>query len=252
MNSFIGWIGGKRLLRKTILEHFPQEGFGRYIEVFGGAGWVFFAKEKHSGQMEVFNDMDGNLINLYRCVKYHYAALQDELKWLLSSREQFYNYKTQVDVCGLTDIQRAARYFYLIKISFGNDRCTFATSSKSVDNASIYLEKVHERLKGVVIENKDFENLIKVYDRKDALFYLDPPYVNTEKYYNVHFDSKDHQRLASVLENIKGRFILSYNDDLMIRDLYKQYRLLEVHRNNTLSASGDNKQQYAELIITNF
>ena len=70
MNSFIGWIGGKRLLRKEILGRFPED-IGRYIEVFGGAGWVLFAKEKQAGQLEVYNDRDGNLVNLYRCIKYH-------------------------------------------------------------------------------------------------------------------------------------------------------------------------------------
>ena len=63
MNSCIGWIGGKRALRKQIIELFPED-IGRYIEVFGGAGWVLFGKERKEKQLEVFNDMDGNLINL--------------------------------------------------------------------------------------------------------------------------------------------------------------------------------------------
>ena len=85
MNSFIGWIGGKRALREDILALFPED-VERYIEVFGGAGWVLFGKEKRKSQLEVFNDMDGELINLYRCTKYHCNALQEELQWLLSSR----------------------------------------------------------------------------------------------------------------------------------------------------------------------
>lgn len=75
MDSFITWIGGKRLLRKAILNEFPQDGYDRYIEVFGGAGWILFAKNSHA-PMEVFNDVNSNLINLYRCVKYHPEALQ--------------------------------------------------------------------------------------------------------------------------------------------------------------------------------
>ena len=82
MNSFIAWIGGKRLLRKAIIERFPEEGFDRYIEVFGGAGWVLFGKEVGK-ELEVFNDADSNLINLYRCIKYHCEELQKELNWLL-------------------------------------------------------------------------------------------------------------------------------------------------------------------------
>ena len=91
MNSFIGWIGGKRQLRNEILSHFPAAGVSRYIEVFGGAGWVLFAKEQVPGQMEVYNDLNGDLVNLFRCVKYHCEALQAELNYLPHSREIFFN-----------------------------------------------------------------------------------------------------------------------------------------------------------------
>lgn len=68
MNSPIGWIGGKRALRKEIIALFPQDGVGRYIEVFFGAGWVFFGREKQPGQLEVINDRDGQIVNLFRCI----------------------------------------------------------------------------------------------------------------------------------------------------------------------------------------
>lgn len=251
MNSFIGWIGGKRLLRKAILDHFPHDHVGRYIEVFGGAGWVLFAKEQKPGQMEVLNDMDGDLINLYRCVKYHCEAVQSELDWLLFSREQFLDYREQLNSRGLTDIQRAARFFYLVKSSFGCDRNTYATAPKSLKRATEYLAKIQERLKNVIIEQKDFADLIKVYDRTEALFYLDPPYTGTEKYYKVSFTASDHQRLFEILKDIKGRFILSYNDDPDICSLYKDFHIDKITRNNTLSA-GNNAKQFGELIITNF
>lgn len=252
MNSFIGWIGGKRLLRKEILSRFPTEGIGRYIEVFGGAGWVLFGKDKVPGQMEVFNDLDGELINLYRCVKYHNEALQGELDWLLDSREIFFDFVEQRTMRGLTDIQRAARYLYCVKTSFGSDQHTFATAPKSIDNTKEYLSKVKERLKGVLIEHRDFEPLIKTYDRKDALFYLDPPYVGTEKYYNVLFTDEDHQRLATLLKGIKGRFILSYDDNPMIRELYSWCIVEGIVRNTTLAGNSDNKVPFAEVIIKNF
>ena len=95
MNSFIAWIGGKRLLRKEIINRFPKEGFSRYIEVFGGAGWVLFAKEAGK-ELEVFNDIDSNLINLYRCIKYHCSELQKELDYFLISREEFFFRKSPV------------------------------------------------------------------------------------------------------------------------------------------------------------
>ena len=250
MQSFIAWIGGKKLLRKAIMERFPTDGFDRYIEVFGGAGWVLFGKEVGK-ELEVFNDADSNLINLYRCIKYHREELQKELKWLFISREQFFDSKSQIEVRGLTDIQRAARYFHIIKVSFGADRKTFGTNKKNLSNSIEYLEEVQERLKNVVIENKDFESLIKVYDRPGALFYLDPPYHGTEKYYAAGFLQEDHFRLKTVLKGIKGKFILSYNDDEFIRELYKDFQIEGISRNSNLTNKVD-ADRYDELIIRNY
>lgn len=252
MNSFIGWIGGKRLLRKEILSRFPAGEIGRYIEVFGGAGWILFAKEHSPKQLEVFNDINSELINLYRCVKFHNEELQRELQWLLSSREQFYDYLEQKNVRGLTDIQKAARYLYLIKISFGSNRRTFATTSKTITNVSNILPEVSNRLKGVVIENKDFSDLIKVYDRESALFYLDPPYVGAERHYDASFTENDHYRLREILEGVKGRFILSYNDASFIRELYSDFSIEAITRHETLSTKANNSGQYAEVIIRNY
>lgn len=94
-------------------------------------------------------------------------------------------------------------------MSFGADRKTFGTNKKNLANSIEYLAEVQERLKNVVIENKDFESLIRVYDRPGALFYLDPPYHGTEKYYDAGFSHDDHIRLKTVLDGIKGKFILS-------------------------------------------
>jgi len=109
MDSFMTWIGGKKALRGKIVEQFPEPGtYGRYIEVFGGAGWVLFSSDSHA-KMEVYNDVNGNLVNLFRCIKYHPDAVQNELQYILISREQFYDAREQIEMRGMTDIQRAAR-----------------------------------------------------------------------------------------------------------------------------------------------
>ena len=102
------------------------------------------------------------------------------------------------------------------------------------------------------IEHKDYADLIRVYDRKAALFYLDPPYIGAEGYYDSPFIPDDHQRLRAALEPLKGRFILSYNDCPQVRELYKGYTIERVERKENLSGSGENKKQYAEVIIRNF
>lgn len=228
MRSFIGWIGGKSHLKNQIISLIPSD-CNRYIEVCGGAGWVLFGKDKIKGQKEI--------------------------DWL-QSRKLFSQYRYEIEnQVELTDLQRAARYLYLIKCSFGSNRNSFATAPKTIYNIVSELPKYKERLKSVIIENRDFEDLIKTYDRDSALFYVDPPYVASERYYNrnyTKFNKDDHIRLNAVLKGIKGRFILSYNDCDFIRDLYKGYNIKCVSRQNLLPATAENRAEFKEVIITNY
>lgn len=246
MKSFIPWIGGKSQLAKQIVSMFPAD-IDRYIEVFGGGGSVLFAKDRHA-PFEVYNDANGQLVNLFRCIRFHREELQKEISGYVNSREVFEDIKAQINVRGFTDIQRAAMFYVMVKISYGADSRTYGCNKKNI--SPDYLENIEKRLKsgtGVVIEHKDFENLIQVYDRPGALLYCDPPYHTTEKYYDAVFLNSDHERLNACLKGIKGRFILSYNDDAYIRDLYKNFDIIAVQRHNNLTNG-----QYHELIIKNF
>lgn len=157
----------------------------------------------------------------------------------------FLDCRQSIDMSGFTDIQRAAMFYVLIKISFGADIRSFGCNKNRL--GTDIFENIEKRLDGVVIENKDFENLIKVYDRDKALFYCDPPYHKTERHYTVKFGGEDHKRLCKALHNIKGRFVLSYNDDDFIRELYKDCNITAVERNNSLSQG-----RFKEVIIKNF
>lgn len=240
------------LLRKEILKRFPDDQPGRYIEPFGGAGWVLFASDCHA-PLEVFNDFDGELINLFRCMKHHRSELQKEIRWLVNARESFEDCKAQQTCRGFTDIQRAAQYYTLIKLSYGSDVRTYGGTKKNLTKARDYLAAVQQRLESVRIEHKDFEALIKQYDRKDALFYLDPPYHGTEKYYDEGFNEDDHRRLKGCLSKLGGRFILSYNDDTFVRELYADYHIEEISRANNMAARhAEADHSYRELIIRNY
>ena len=246
MKSFIPWIGGKRLLAKKIVSMFPDN-FDRYIEVFGGGGSVLFYKDKHA-PLEIYNDANGQLVNLFRCIRFHREELQREISGYVNAREIFEDIKEQINMRGFTDIQRAAMFYIQIKISYGATGRAYICKNRNI--SPDYLIEIENRLKsgsGVVIEHKDFENLIKVYDRPNALFYCDPPYYKTENYYDAEFKSEDHERLKRCLEAIKGRFILSYNDDDYIRELYKDFNITTAERQNNIS-----KGKYKELIITNY
>jgi len=243
MKSFIPWIGGKSLLAKKITAEFPDD-FGRYIEVFGGGASVLFSSEKHA-PVEVYNDANGELVNLFRCIKYHREELQKEIRYYLNSREMFGDIRKRLDCPGFTDIQRAAMFFVLIKTSFGADADTFSCSVKNISTERF--EETAKRLERVIIEHKDFEKLIAQYDRPDALFYCDPPYHSTERHYSERFSEADHYRLNGVLTALKGRFILSYNDDDFVRKLYKNFSIKAISRQNNLSSG-----QFKEVIIKNY
>lgn len=247
MNSFLCWIGGKKQLRKEIIKRFPAQKSKKYVEVFGGAGWVLFGKEVIPKQLEVLNDCNSELITLYRCAKYHPEELQKECQYLINSREIFSDFKQQLNTKGLTDIQRSARFLYILKISYGADLSSYGRYSKSLHTSIDMLLKVSERLKKVVIENMNYDNLILSYDSEDTLFYLDPPYFGSEKYYSSQFTKEDHIKLAKLLRQIKGKFILSYNDDPFIRDLYSDFHIEEIARTNNL-----NHRSFYELIIRNY
>lgn len=111
------------------------------------------------------------------------------------------------------------------------------------------------RLQKVVVENKDFEKLIRQYDRPVSFFYCDPPYFATENYYKgVGFKTKDHIRLRDSLMDIKGKFLVSYNDCPEIRELWDKpnIHIEEISRINNLAQRYDGGSQYAELLISNY
>jgi DNA adenine methylase len=251
MDSFIGWIGGKKLLRNEIVKRFPEK-IDRYIEVCGGAAWVLFHKDKHAN-IEIYNDVNGNLVNLYKCIKYHCPELQRELSFVLNSREMFEDFKAQYNIRGMTEIQKAARFFMLLKISYGSNGRSYGCVKKDIKALTEYLTQIEKRLSSVIIENKDFEDLLKVYDKPNALSYLDPPYYGTERYYDVKFTLEDHIRLNRVLKSLKGKFLLSYNDCEPIREMYKDFTIEEISRShNLVSRYSDIGHNYKELLIRNY
>ncbi|HSA05669.1 MAG TPA: DNA adenine methylase [Candidatus Gastranaerophilales bacterium] len=253
----INWVGGKRLLRKY-LEPLVPDDIVSYIEVFGGGAWVLFYKDRWA-DLEIYNDFDSRLTNLFRVVKYHPQELRREMRFMLGSRELFEEFLYQE---GLTDIQRAARFMYVITRSFGGKGSTFGTVKKSCGGASKSHQNlmdrayaIHNRLDKVLIENRDFEKLIKQYDHESAFFYCDPPYTYGAGYSVTSTKDFEHERLRDCLKNIQGRFLLSYDDSEKVRELYKDYEMVEVERlngiNNRLGDERKNKM-FKELIIANY
>jgi len=220
---------------------------------------VLYAKEKPTSnkEAEVVNDINGELINLHRIIQKRPQTLSLFLDKLLVSREIFDKIKKN-DYKPRSDIERASYFFYLIAQSFGAKGDNFAMSAKSKKPKNIHKDftKWSNRLKGVTIENMSFERLLKTYDKEDAFFYCDPPYVSTETYYkNIgEFGRDEHILLSQLLKNIKGKFLLSYNDCDLVRELYADFKIMQTKEINYLLGqnSSGKKKSVKEILIMNY
>lgn len=171
MNSFMSWVGGKKALRDAVLARFPPY-YERYIEVFGGAGWVLFHKPPGM-DFEVYNDFNGNLANLYRCVRDNPNKLKYKLRYVLDSREDF-DWIASLHKRGLfsrfRDVDRAAKFYQLIRYSYASGLDSFGSQPHSIWSDFPMIDLAARRLQKVVVENKDFEKLIRQYDRPVSFF----------------------------------------------------------------------------------
>ncbi len=254
MNSFLAYMGGKSLLAKRIIERIPEHKC--YCEVFAGAAWVLFKKEE--SPVEIINDINTDLVTLYRVVKHHLDEFIRYLRWLLVSREEFERFKEE-NPDTLTDIQRAVRFYYLLRNGYASRLVSPAFNMTATGRSSFNLLRIEEdlsaahlRLARVYVENLPFERLITRVDKPFTFFYLDPPYYGCEDYYGPGiFKREDFGRLAEVLRGIQGKFILSINDVPEIRSIFKGFVLEEVETSYT-APGADKRRRTTELLIRNY
>lgn len=253
----MSWIGGKKALRELIVDLFPLY-YERYIEVFGGGGWVLFHKPP-GNDFEVYNDFNSLLTNLYRCVREKPQELMEALRFVLNSREDFElvrNILARDSTAG--DVQRAAWFYQLIRYSYASGLTSYGSQPHDIRSNFPLIEQAHRRLARVVIENKDCVHLIRQYDRPVSFFYCDPPYFETEGYYkNIGEDGfcrKDHVRLRDTLMRIEGKFLLSYNDCDFIRELYDMPDVMieAFTRLSNIKQRYENGAQFPEILIANY
>ncbi|MDW5419054.1 DNA adenine methylase [Iodobacter sp. CM08] len=249
----IPWMGGKRRLAKHILPLFPEHSC--YVEPFCGAAALYFLKEPV--KVEVINDVNGELVNLYRIVRHHLEEFVRQFKWALTSR-QIFKWLQITPEETLTDIQRAARFFYLQKMAFGGkvDGQTFGTATTTPPRLNLLrleedLSAAHLRLSRTYIENLDWAACIKKYDREHTLFYCDPPYWGTAGY-GVEFGLHEYQRMAELAKSITGHMIISVNDIPEMRQAFAGLTIERVGINYSVGGKGRSKETSGELIIRNF
>ncbi len=249
--------GGKVRLARRIISKINQIDHTTYAEVFVGMGGIFFRRDK-APKAEVINDYSRDVANLFRILNNHYAAFIDMFRYQLTGRDEFARLLAQ-NADSLTDLQRAARFLYLQRTTFGG-KASKQSYGASVDRPARFnltklepmLQDVHERLSGVVIECLDWKIFIEKYDRPGTLFYLDPPYFNCEDDYGKGmFDQAQFKVMADRLKKIKGTFILSINDVPEIRKLFAPFALHEASLHYSIAGKNSTGTRARELIITN-
>jgi len=243
------WPGGKTRLLQHILPKIPKHTC--YVEPFAGGLAVLLAKKRSS--IEVVNDLNGDLVSFYRCVRFHSDSLLTELEFVLNSRKEFSEFIQQP---GLTDIQRAARWWYRNRNCFRRaSLSSFGTSAASGGAASgsrnARLEQIRQlnlRLDKVTVENLDWERCLDVYDRPETFFFCDPPYTACDAGVYAAWKVSDVQRFRERLDRLKGSWMVTLNDAPDIRRVFSDCKIKAIERAKGIDQT--NGKTYKELVIT--
>lgn len=238
-------------------------------------------------KFEVYNDYNRNLVNLFCCMRERPIAFIKELGFMtLNSRDDFNVIKKffekeefsdeylqeELELTTITlpdieakevrelykaatqeyDLRRAALFLKLLRYSYSSGCKSFSCQPFSIRSLFGIIQDLSKRMDNVVIENQDFEVLIKHYDRQDAFFYCDPPYFNSEYMYECGFQWEDHVRLRDALASAEGRWLISYNDCAEIRELYENYEIFDFYRIHSMVQKYEAGKEFPELLIGNY
>lgn len=257
IDSPIKWVGGKSKLRSEVIARFPHDA-ECYAELFAGAGWVLFGKNPHP--VEVLNDADSELMNLYRVLKWRPAEMLEQIQQSLYSRAWFMELRS-ADTSTMSELDKAVRTYLMIQMAFGSDisnseKASFGYWNKSRGDLFLYksLDQIFPasaRLRGVFVECGDFAKIIERYDQPRTLFFADPPYLGTCGYAE-EFNECDHERLAEALQSIEGRFLVTVGDHPRIREMYAGCHFEETVEARALARASEGRVAAPILYISNY
>lgn len=265
--NLVKYVGGKFKLLDKLIPMFPRH--KNYVEPFCGSCTVLLNKPK--SQIECVNDYNKDIWNLFNVIKNKVDEFDEALNWMFNSRYQFYLFREQ-DPEKLTDVERAVRFYYLLKCAYGGKMLNPSFSPQKTRPEGINFEIVHDtikqvynRMKNVHIENLDFAECIERYNHKNVFFFLDPPYFKEgkkdgkDRCYTHNFDKQDFERLNESLKTIEGKFLMTINNCDYTRNMYKDFnqsvldhiyclRTHPLHYNNCKSKD----MNVTQLIVSNY
>lgn len=259
--SPLRWIGGKNYLAKWIISHFPPHRC--YVEPFGGGMNVLL--QKSPSRVEVYNDIDAHVVEFFQVLKEHPMQLISTLEFMPYSR-LIYESWVKLAKKGKYPkdrIERVALWCYLQGSAFAGKKFGGWGHGKTQNHGKRFLSlgsrliETSNRLRSIQLENSDFRKIIETYDAPETLFYCDPPYLEAEKYYEGGFNIQDHEALARLLHEIKGKVCLSYCPHPFVNEHYGNWRrdekIVPIHSFGiTLTSHIDKKPKRTELLLMNF
>ena len=242
---------------------------------------------KPESKFEVYNDIDGELVNLFRVIRNRPAELMLELGLLpLNSRSEFNQWLhfhnggndpaihlgTQEMILDGTlpkewaeemkatlrrranyrEVRQAAAFLMRVRNSYSSSGRSFACQPFNIRSLFDMIWEMSFRLANVIIEQQSFEVLIPHYDRVDSFFYGDPPYYDSEYVYEAEFDWDHHVLLKETLAQCKGKWLISQVDCPEIRYLFKDYDILDFKRIHPMVQKYTPGKQFGELLIGNY
>lgn len=249
----ISWPGGKRRLLKHIVPHIPAA--SGYVEVFAGGCAVLLAKER--SRLEVVNDINSDLITLYRVAKNHPDALVAELQLMPGSRQYLADCVALLKTGALTDLQRAALFLHANKTSFCATGTSFAVakspSSSAFSNRAALLDRIQMwslRMSQVAIEHMDYRRLLKTYDHPGNLFFLDPPYLGADVQNYRGWTEIEMGQFHAAVSELSGQWIVTVDDSDLNRSLWAGHDVHYVVSRNGVGNQGRSPgRTFGEMVI---
>ncbi len=256
--NLMPYIGSKCRMLKFLNAIFDDLPHTCFVDVFGGSGTVTLNKK--TSKVDVLNDINKNIYTLYKILRddEKSSELHEKLQLTCYSRTEW-NYAKEVCASGenIDEIERARCTFVLYNESFsGNSDCygcdtTVSKAVRSMKSKVSQLPAFHNRIKNVYVENLDFRDIFKRYDRSTALFYLDPPYHPATRKglrYPCEMDESQHCALLDCLLSCRGACVLSGYDNPVYASVLKGIEKRTFETFSSISSKAKCRNQRIECV----
>ena len=261
---FIGqYFAGKQKIVKDIIMRIPKHRC--YVEPFGGFCSVLL--NKPPSPVEIYNDISKDVVNLLICIRDYPVQLISEIQMMPWSR---WLYTRLIGVLDepfeIPDVERAAIWYYLNESTFNaihSEKPTPGCWRAGINrNHAVLFRKrwaqllwASQRLQNVIIECRDYREVLEMNDSPETFFYIDPPYYETDDALGISWNHDQHKELASIVSGLKGKWLITYNDHPEIRKLYRKFKIERITIHKSASSSKDTgglREYYTHLLISNF